>query len=380
MSNSYFIPTILALLLGVSVIWIYFDISLLWQESKVKSKRIQNIARFGKSRGGFSRTSRDTFLKLDNQILRLGEVAVQKKYKQILQDLAGQVGDNADNLLERIVKQKIYFVIAGLLMSFLLLVERQWIFLPVAVMTTFVSYFAPNVFILLRKAAKSSYGQKLLNAAAVSGLNRKFVERIFLIKFVLSLATFLFNYLYFILKTNSPSALIYCIIAVLISFFVPDILLYNRVLKRRAQFENDLPDSIDLLSMCVSSGLAFPAALAKVAEFQTGPVSEEFTRLNIEVQLGKDRNEAFKEMSMRLKLRSLDEFVNAVGQVDRFGIPISRALKEQTRELRADRRARSREKAQKIPVKILGPVMLCFLPCVLMIVLAPALIGIFTSF
>ena len=132
--------------------------------------------------------------------------------------------------------------------------------------------------------------------------------------------------------------------------------------------------------MCVSAGLAFPAALAKVSEIQSGPVPEEFLRVRAEVQLGKDRNEALREMADRMKVDALRNFVNAVSQVDRFGIPISAALQEQSKELRAERKARGREKAQKVPIKILGPVMLCFLPCVLLIVLGPAIIGILGAF
>jgi tight adherence protein C len=176
------------------------------------------------------------------------------------------------------------------------------------------------------------------------------------------------------------SSIFLLFLGVILGFFVPDIILYNNVAKRREKFAEALPDAIDLLTMCVNAGLAFPQSLAKVSDIQKGPVSEEFIRVRTEVQLGKERNVALGEMADRIKLDSLTNFVNAVAQVDRFGIPISAVLQQQSVELRAERKAKGREKAQKVPIKILGPVMLCFLPCVIIIVLGPAIIGILGSF
>ena len=102
-------------------------------------------------------------------------------------------------------------------------------------------------------------------------------------------------------------------------------------------------------------------------------------RVNTQVQIGQARSEALMEMAERTGSKPMLSFVNAVVQVDRYGIPISGALREQAIEMRSERRSLAREKGQKVPIKILGPIMICFLPCVVIIVLAPAIIGIISG-
>lgn len=159
-------------------------------------------------------------------------------------------------------------------------------------------------------------------------------------------------------------------------FFLPDLLLQNKVLKRKEMIANTLADAIDMLQMCVNAGLAFPAALSKVAETQSGPVAEEFARVTAEVQLGQARSDALQAMADRTQEEHVQKFVGSMMQVDRFGIPIGNVLIEQSKEMRAARRERARERGQKVPVKILAPIMLCFLPSVLIIILGPAVISI----
>jgi len=159
-------------------------------------------------------------------------------------------------------------------------------------------------------------------------------------------------------------------------YFLPEVLVYNTALKRTEEIAFALPDSVDLLSMCVESGLGFEAALAKVTETQKGPVAEEFGAVLAEIQMGKSRNEALAGVAKRNRQVDLIKFINAVQQVDRLGVPVSGMLQEQSREMRNTRRERAREQAQKVPVKILMPVMACFLPGIFIIILGPALLSI----
>lgn len=164
------------------------------------------------------------------------------------------------------------------------------------------------------------------------------------------------------------------------AFFLPDLLLKNRVLKRKQEIADLLPNAIDMLQMCVSAGLAFPAAMAKVAETQKGPVAEEFARVTSEVQLGQSRVDALRAMAERIQEPHISKFVSSMSQVDSFGIPISNVLQEQSKQMRAIRRERAREKGQKVPIKLLAPIMLCFLPCVMVIILGPAVLSIVRTF
>lgn len=163
-------------------------------------------------------------------------------------------------------------------------------------------------------------------------------------------------------------------VAALLGYFLPDILAYNQGLKRTEQIQLALPDALDLLDLCVESGLSMQAALARVAEHQSGPVAAEFGRVLQEMQLGLSRADAFEALARRTKQEDMHRFVAAILQVDKLGIPVAAVLKEQAVEMRKKRQSRAREQAQKVPVKILGPLLLCFLPGLFIIILGPALI------
>jgi tight adherence protein C len=164
-------------------------------------------------------------------------------------------------------------------------------------------------------------------------------------------------------------------VAAAVGFMLPDFVLYNQGERRTDEIKLELPDALDLLNLCVESGLGLQAAFAKVAESKNGPVAQEFGRVLQEMQLGVSRAAAFESMARRTKQQDLQRFVSAMLQVDRLGIPVASVLREQAREMRATRHARAREQAQKVPVKILGPLMICFLPGLFVIVLGPAVIN-----
>lgn len=163
-------------------------------------------------------------------------------------------------------------------------------------------------------------------------------------------------------------------------FWLPDLLAYNAGLRRTEALRRSLPDAIELLSLCVQSGMGFQAALAQVAAYQEGPVAQEFARVLREMQLGQSRQGALDALGKRSHEEDLNRFVAAVLQADRLGIAISAVLTEQAAELRSKRRDRARESAQKVPVKILLPVIACFLPGIFIIVLGPASLSLFRLF
>lgn len=157
-------------------------------------------------------------------------------------------------------------------------------------------------------------------------------------------------------------------------FMVPNILLNNAGQKREQLMQRALPDAIDLLTISVEAGLGFDAAVARVAKNTTGPLAQEFTRLLQEMQLGVGRMEAMRAMSERSTLADLRSFCLAMVQADQLGIPISRVLRIQSKEMRTKRRQRAEEKAQKVPVKILFPLIFFILPCLFIVVLGPAVL------
>jgi tight adherence protein C len=163
-------------------------------------------------------------------------------------------------------------------------------------------------------------------------------------------------------------------------FFVPDLLIYNEGIKREQEMTKKLPDALDLLNLCVESGLSFQAAVTQVANNQTGPVAEEFSVALQEMQLGRSRSQALEAMAGRTRQEDVQRFVWAMMQVDKLGVPVAAVLREQAREMRAKRYARAREQAQKVPLKILMPLMLCFLPALFVIILGPAVYSLYKVF
>lgn len=160
----------------------------------------------------------------------------------------------------------------------------------------------------------------------------------------------------------------------LAGYFLPDMLVYNKGLARTNEILLELPDALDMLDLCVESGLSLQASLAKVAENQEGAVADEFGRVLHEMQMGVSRADAFTGMAQRTKQEDLQRFVAAMLLVDTLGIPVASVLKEQSRDMRARRFARARESAQKVPVKILAPLMVCFMPGLFIVILGPAAI------
>ena len=161
-----------------------------------------------------------------------------------------------------------------------------------------------------------------------------------------------------------------------IGFFLPDILLYNSGLKRQERIPRDLPDALDLLTICVEAGLGFDAALAQVARYSRGPLAAEFARALQEMQIGKSRTEAMRSMAERTTSPELRSFVSAMIQSADLGIPVAHVLREQAKEMRVRRRQRAESQAQKVPVKITFPLILCLFPALLVVILGPGVIQI----
>lgn len=157
-------------------------------------------------------------------------------------------------------------------------------------------------------------------------------------------------------------------------FILPNVLLYNAGEKREAFMRRSLPDALDLLTISVEAGLGFDAAVLKVARNTTGPLAQEFSRLLQEMQIGVGRMDAMRAMGERSTIKELRSFCQAMVQADQLGVPIGRVLRIQSKEMRVRRRQTAEEKAQKVPVKIMVPLVLFILPSLFIVVMGPAAI------
>lgn len=160
-----------------------------------------------------------------------------------------------------------------------------------------------------------------------------------------------------------------------LTFFLPDIWLSSKVATRRATIQRALPDMLDMLTISVEAGLGFDQAIAKLVRNTAGPLSEEFGRMLQEVQAGVQRSDALRHLAERTEVSELNGFIMAIVQADVFGISVSTVLRTQAAEMRVKRRQLAEEAAQKAPVKLVFPLVLCILPATLIVILGPAIIS-----
>jgi tight adherence protein C len=179
---------------------------------------------------------------------------------------------------------------------------------------------------------------------------------------------------------SPPMMLLFGVGLAVLGYFAPNLWLYNTGTKREAQIRKEVADALDLLTISVEAGLAFDAALSRVAKSSEGPLAEEFARAIQEMQIGVSRSDALRAMGDRSQLAEVRGFATAMVQADAFGIPIGQVLRVQSKEMRVKRRQLAEEKAQKVPVKILFPLMFFILPTLFIVVIGPAVPNMIAAF
>ena len=155
-------------------------------------------------------------------------------------------------------------------------------------------------------------------------------------------------------------------------YIAPDMSLDRRAKDRSKAIERELPDILDQMTIGVEAGLGFDAALARVAQENEGPVSDEFGRMMQDRQLGMSREDAFGRVADRSPSQDLKGFILALTQADKHGMPLATVLRVQSDEMRQKRKVRAEEKALSLPVKMVLPLVVCILPALFTVILGPA--------
>ncbi|MEA2842908.1 MAG: tight adherence protein [Actinomycetota bacterium] len=171
----------------------------------------------------------------------------------------------------------------------------------------------------------------------------------------------------------SPKARLVVMLLPVIGFIAPSARLKRQIRGRSDAIFKDLPDIIDMMAIAVEAGCGFDAALSIVCQHFESPMADELRRALQEMELGKSRKEALQELKRRTEIDVVRTFVLALVQADALGIPIGRVLTSQATEVRSRRRAWAREKAAKLPIKIMFPLVLFIFPPILAIVIGPAI-------
>jgi tight adherence protein C len=166
----------------------------------------------------------------------------------------------------------------------------------------------------------------------------------------------------------------------LLGFFLPQLWLQSRVNARQKDIRRALPDALDLLTICVEAGLGLEAAMSKVAEKWQNQLSLAFLRAIREIQLGKARRDAMRDMADRVGLPEMTSFVAAIIQSEVLGVSLAKVLRIQSDQMRIRRRQRAEEQAREAPVKMILPLAFLIFPSILVILLTPAAIQLTRAF
>ena len=164
-----------------------------------------------------------------------------------------------------------------------------------------------------------------------------------------------------------------------IGYMFPAMWLSSRIGARQKSVFRAMPDALDLLTICVEAGLGFDSAMKKVHEKWEDELALEFGRVLQEINLGKIRREALKDMSERLQVSELTSFVAAVIQSEQLGVSMAKVLRIQSDQMRVRRRQMAEEEAHRAPIKMIFPIALLIFPSILMILLGPAALLLITS-
>jgi tight adherence protein C len=165
-----------------------------------------------------------------------------------------------------------------------------------------------------------------------------------------------------------------------LGYFIPDLMLYSKGIERQKAMQLELANTLDQMLISVEAGLGFEGAMARAGENGKGPLAEELVRTLQDMQVGRSRRESYLALAERTNIPELRSFVQAVVQADTYGIAISRVLRVQAKVMRVKRRQRAEEKAMKLPVMILFPLLFFIFPVLFIAILGPAVINTIETF
>ena len=231
-----------------------------------------------------------------------------------------------------------------------------------------------------RRFTPSGYIDKVRKKFVMAGRDSATEVDRFLASRVVSLASVPFIVVFFFvwnpLAFEGMTRLLVFGLLLMVILMGPEAKLNRAVQARQTAILQDLPDVLDLLTISVEAGLGFEQALDRTIATVPGPLSTEFARMLGETRAGSSRADAMRAMDSRIDITEVRSFVLAILQADTFGVSIGRVLRAQADEMRIRRRQRAQEQAQKAPVKMLIPMVLCIFPALFVVILVPAMIQI----
>lgn len=229
---------------------------------------------------------------------------------------------------------------------------------------------------LTPQGVKDSYQKAIVQA----GLTKEFTPLRIVGLQVLVTALAIALMILLLTQARSGAQPLLFILVALIVFYMPYSYIKGKAATRKRLVEKSLPDMLDLLYISVEAGLGFDAAIKKTAEKMTGPLSDEILRAIEDISKGRERIPALRSIGERTEVEDVRNFITAVIQSELLGSNIASMLRTQSRVMRERRRQRAEEKAQKLPVKMLFPLVFLMFPALFVIILGPAVLQLVEMF
>jgi tight adherence protein C len=244
----------------------------------------------------------------------------------------------------------------------------------------FVNPIASVIAGLARRISPSGYVESVQGRLTIAGADRPADSDRFLAG---RLATIALIPVGFMLVELSSLPKFYKLLAFLLVTIIlllgPEASLNRRAAARQNKIRTELPSLVDLLLISVEAGLGFDQALTRAVISLSGALSEEFGRFLGEVRMGAERTESLEAIDSRTDVPELRSFLMALIQAERFGVSIGSILRSQAGDIRVAQRQHAEELAQKAPVKMLFPLVLCVLPALFIVVIGPAGIQVYDT-
>lgn len=186
--------------------------------------------------------------------------------------------------------------------------------------------------------------------------------------------------LLFTADPDNPKVIFILFAGAFIGFAGPELFLSSQIKKHQTAIKDQLADTIDLMGVCMEAGLSFDASLVKIAERMEGPFIDELMTVFKQIQLGKNRTDALKNLAEVSDVKELKTFVSAIVQAGQLGIPITNVLASQAEQLRLNKSEEIKEVAATIPTKMTIPTVLFILPSIFIVILGPVAFQIIDTF
>ncbi|BBE23620.1 hypothetical protein MN0502_25030 [Arthrobacter sp. MN05-02] len=246
---------------------------------------------------------------------------------------------------------------------------------------TSASVERPNPLLQIgRRATPQAYAAKLDYLLALAGRPASLpLAKVLAAKPLLGFAGGIAGLL--LLQSNASGTFVFLAIFItILGYFVPDLLLYSRGQERQKAMALELANTLDQMLISVEAGLGFESAMQRAGETGKGPLADELVRTLQDMQVGRSRREAYLAMADRSTIPELRSFVKAIVQADAYGIALSGVLRTQAKVMRVKRRQRAEEKAMKLPVSVLFPLLLFIFPVLFIVILGPAALNVIDTF